>query len=68
MNAVEIVINTIFEGEDRNQLNDKFSDMIQNTDTDDQFSTTECNKDTDKEFPYYVVVDAKSFGKYLIPT
>ena len=70
-NALNIVIDTMFRSDDeeyREILSSRFSDVI---DRANHFMTTAiCDKDVeDAEFPYYyAVVDAKSFGKYLIPT
>ena len=72
LNALDIVIDTILrkenEEEYRKELKLRFSNMIKKT---SEMSTGEaCEGDTeDDKFPYYyAVVDAKSFGKYLIPT
>ena len=69
--ALNIVIDTMFRSDDekyREILSSRFSDVI---DRANHFMTTAiCAEDTeDESFPYYyAVVDAKSFGKYLIPT
>ena len=72
LNAIYSVIDTILseenDGEFREKLKSRFLSVIENT---NEFSTGEaCEGDTeDDKFPYYyAVVDAKSFGKYLIPT
>ena len=72
IDALGIVIDTILskenDGEFREKLKSRFLSVIENT---KEFSTGEaCEGDTeDDKFPYYyAVVDAKSFGKYLIPT
>ena len=72
LNALFIVIDTIYrkenEEEHRMVLKSRFESVIENT---NEFSTTDdCAGDTeDDTIPYYyAVVDAKSFGKYLIPT
>ena len=76
LNALDIVINAIFEKEneekDRKEQKSRFKHII----THEVYvnaidaNTTVCEKDTeDASIPYYyAVVDAKSFGKFLIPT
>ena len=70
--ALNILIDTMFRSENddkyRQILSDRFSDMINQANA--PMITAICDKDVeDAEFPYYfAVVDAKSFGKYLIPT
>ena len=70
--ALKIVIDTMFRSENdeeyREILNSRFSDVIDRANG--LMTTAICAKDTeDEDFPYYyAVVDAKSFGKYLIPT
>ena len=71
MNALNIVIDTIFEQEQleyRTTLSTRFIDMINKAA--DISTTQKCVADTeDDQVPnYYAVVDTKSFGKYLIPT
>ena len=72
LNAIYSVIDTILskenDGEFREKLKSRFLSMIEKT---SEISPAEaCVGDTeDDKFPYYyAVVDAKSFGKYLIPT
>ena len=78
LNALDTVIDTISwekneerRKEYREELKSRFSNMINETseistgDTEDD----SCEGDTEDDIPYYyAVVDAKSFGKYLIPT
>lgn len=72
INALNIVIDTIFAQEQivyRTTLSSRFLDMIERAAAD--FTTTQkCEAETENDnVPYYyAVVDAKSFGKYLIPT
>ena len=71
MNALNIVIDTIFEQEQieyRTTLSTRFLDMINKAA--DISTTQKCEADTEDDVVpyYYAVVDTKSFGKYLIPT
>ena len=69
--ALKIVVDTMFRSDDekyREIISSRFSDVIDRANG--LMTTAICAKDTeDENFPYYyAVVDAKSFGKYLIPT
>ena len=69
INALDIVIDTIFVDEEhRTKLRSRFLNMIEKTS--EVSIAVACKGDTeDEKFPYYyAVVDAKSFGKYFIPT
>ena len=76
LNALDIVINAIFEKDnedkDRKEQKSRFEHIITHeVDFNANYAnTTVCEKDTeDAAIPYYyAVVDAKSFGKFLIPT
>ena len=72
LNALNSVIDTILRKEDeeqyRRELKSRFSIMVKKTS--ETSPAVACKGDTeDNNFRYYyAVVDAKSFGKYLIPT
>ena len=80
LNALDIVINAIFEKDNedkhRKEQKSRFEHIITHEVDFNAFmytpnaNTTICEKDTeDAAIPYYyAVVDAKSFGKFLIPT
>ena len=76
LNALDIVINAIFEKDNedkhRKEQKSRFEHIITHeVDFNANYAnTTVCEKDTeDAAIPYYyAVVDAKSFGKFLIPT
>lgn len=69
VNAFDTAIDTITKDDDyRKELKSRFLSMIN---TANQLSITQTCDGTTKDdtFPYYyAVVNAKSFGKYLIPT
>jgi len=70
--ALNKIIDTMFRNEQdedyRKILSLRFSEVIDRPN--DVMTTAICAEDTeDEQFPYYyAVIDAKSFGKYLIPT